>query len=87
MTLKEKLEAVWRDHRIACPSHLVRWTLKPLGWKYTIHHLFSEYHLYYSRGKLTFPKYFRPNKEERKAFYRRVRESVKKIGYNGTERH
>jgi len=65
MTLKEKLDAVWNDQRIACPSHLVRWTFKPLGWKFTCYfHTFS-YSLYYTKGKLTFPKYFQLNKADR----------------------
>jgi len=51
LSLKQRLDAVWNDPRVACPSHLVRWREEPFG--YIIH---RELGLYYDKGSPRHPK-------------------------------
>ncbi len=51
MTLKERLEAVWNKNEIACPSHLCIWSEHNHWFS-----RFSEYGLFYKRGKMLGPK-------------------------------
>ena len=44
MTLKERLDAVWNDNRIACPCHVVIWSERRTGC------------LFYRKGKLLGPR-------------------------------
>ena len=51
MTLKERMEAVWRDDKIACPNNLTRWSEKQIGYS-----SFMKFGLWFTKGKLLRPK-------------------------------
>lgn len=55
MSLKKRLEAVWNQREIACPSHLTRWNEKGLGYS-----RFQFWGLYYNRGLPRKPKGKKP---------------------------
>lgn len=57
MTLKERLDAVWNDNKIACATHLVAWHQIIIGHKIIIgYSVWTELGLWYTKGKLLGPK-------------------------------
>jgi hypothetical protein len=49
--LKERLEQVWSDPRICCPSHVTRWGEASVGWTQ-----YADIGLFYHKGKSRIPR-------------------------------
>lgn len=58
MLLREKLEAIWKSRRVACPSHRTIWSEEPIGWKFTVYCFWAPFHFFYRQGRLVGKKYF-----------------------------
>lgn len=75
MTLKEKMEAVWRRKGCACPSHLCQWNDKGYGWKYGVPYILGYvYYLWVMPGHQTFKRYFYKTPYEHRVERRRKKD-------------